>query len=69
MPSYLRPALSLGVMVTAIFVASSVGIIDLIGQGYRYSSYFFLLVFFIPLMIRGLPLILGPSRSAGADSP
>jgi uncharacterized membrane protein YkvI len=58
-----------GLMVTAIFVASSVGIIDLIGQGYRYSSYFFLLVFFIPLMIRGLPLILGPSRSAGADSP
>jgi uncharacterized membrane protein YkvI len=67
MPSYLRPVLSLGIMVTAIFVASSVGIINLIGQGYRYSSYFFLVVFFIPLMIRGLPLILGPSRSAGAD--
>jgi uncharacterized membrane protein YkvI len=69
MPGYLRPVLSLGIMVIALFVASSVGIINLIGQGYRYSSYFFLLVFFIPLMIRGLPLIVGPSRGTGASSP
>jgi uncharacterized membrane protein YkvI len=40
--------------VIAIYVAASVGIIDLIGQGYRYTSYFFLLVFVLPLMTRGL---------------
>lgn len=68
MPRYLRPVLSLGIMVIAIFVASSVGIINLIGQGYRYSSYFFLLVFFFPLMIRGLALIIRPTRNAGAAS-
>ena len=67
MPRTLRSVLSLGIMAIAIFVASSVGIINLIGQGYRYSSYFFLLVFFFPLMIRGLPLVVGPSRSTGAD--
>ena len=48
MPRYLRPLLALGIMAVAIFVASAVGIINLIGQGYRYSSYFFLLVFFFP---------------------
>jgi uncharacterized membrane protein YkvI len=58
MPSYLRPLVSLGIMVIAIFIASSIGIINLIGQGYRYSSYFFLLVFFIPLMTRGVFLVL-----------
>jgi uncharacterized membrane protein YkvI len=57
MPGYLRPVLALGIMAVAIFVASSVGIIKLIGQGYRYSSYFFLLVFFFPLMLRGTWLV------------
>ena len=54
MPRGARPLLALGIMVVAVFVASSVGIINLIGQGYRYSSYFFLVVFFFPLMLRGL---------------
>jgi uncharacterized membrane protein YkvI len=57
MPQYLRPVLALGIMALAIFVASAVGIINLIGQGYRYSSYFFLLVFFFPLMLRGTWLV------------
>jgi uncharacterized membrane protein YkvI len=54
LPRYLRPVFALGVMVVAVFVASAVGIINLIGQGYRYSSYFFLAIFFFPLMTRGL---------------
>jgi uncharacterized membrane protein YkvI len=49
-------------MVIAIFVASSVGIINLIGQGYRYSSYFFLLIFYFPLMLRGLWLLVRQRR-------
>jgi len=58
MPQYLRPLLALGIMAVAIFVASAVGIINLIGQGYRYSSYFFLVVFFFPLMLRGTWLVI-----------
>jgi uncharacterized membrane protein YkvI len=64
MPRYFRPLLALGIMVVAVFVASAVGIIDLIGQGYRYSSYFFLLIFFFPLMLRGLWLVLRRRLSA-----
>jgi len=54
MPRSLRPVLAVGVMVIAVFVASSVGIIDLIGQGYRFSSYFFLAIFLLPMMTRGV---------------
>jgi uncharacterized membrane protein YkvI len=62
MPRYLRPALAVGIMILAVFVASSFGIINLIGRGYRYSSYFFLLIFFLPLMTRGLWLVVrGPA--------
>jgi uncharacterized membrane protein YkvI len=48
---------SIAVMALTVFVAASIGIIDLIGRGYRYTSYFFLLVFFIPLLTRGTWLV------------
>ena len=57
MPGYARPALALTIMFVTVFVAASVGIIDLIGRGYRYTSYFFLLVFFFPLLLRGTWLV------------
>jgi uncharacterized membrane protein YkvI len=69
LPRLWRPVLALGIMIIAVFVASSVGIINLIGQGYRYSSYFFLLIFFFPLMLRGLWLIVGPAPRAAAAVP
>src|SRR6202012_6250652 len=50
MPGYLRPVLAFTIMIVTVFVAVSVGIVDLIGRGYRYTSYFFLLVFFVPLL-------------------
>jgi uncharacterized membrane protein YkvI len=67
MPSYLRPLFALAIMFIAVFVASAVGIINLIGQGYRYSSYFFLVIFFFPLMIRGLWLAALPGRRRTAE--
>ena len=60
MPRLLRPVLALGIMAIVVFVASSIGIIDLIGRGYRFSSYFFLLIFLLPLMTRGLWLVARP---------
>jgi uncharacterized membrane protein YkvI len=60
MPRLLRPILALGIMAIVVFVASSIGIIDLIGRGYRFSSYFFLLIFLLPLMTRGLWLVACP---------
>jgi uncharacterized membrane protein YkvI len=58
MPRLLRPALAFGIMVVVVFVASSIGIIDLIGRGYRFSSYFFLVLFVLPLLTRGLWLVI-----------
>lgn len=57
MPRFVRPVLALAIMIVVVFVASSVGIIDLIGRGYRFSSYFFLVVFLLPLLTRGLWLV------------
>lgn len=58
MPAYGRPAIAITAMVIAVFVATSVGLIDLIGKGYRYSSYYFLLIFVLPLVTRGVWLLM-----------
>jgi uncharacterized membrane protein YkvI len=68
MPVWLRPALALTIMVVTVFVAASVGIIDLIGRGYRYSSYFFLLVFLLPVLTRGAWLVIA-NRGAASTGP
>lgn len=57
MPRWLRPAIAAAAMVVAVYVATTVGLIDLIAHGYRYSSAFFLLVFLLPLLSRGLWLL------------
>jgi uncharacterized membrane protein YkvI len=62
MPIWLRPAIAVGAMVVAVYFASTIGLIDLIGQGYRYSSAFFLLVFLLPLLTRGVWLLRSEAR-------
>lgn len=66
MPSLARPAVAVASMVIAVYVAELVGIVDLIGRGYRYSSYFFLAVFVLPLLTRGLWLVSRPEPRQGA---
>jgi uncharacterized membrane protein YkvI len=68
MPRMVRPVLALGIMSVVVFLASSIGIIELIGRGYRYSSYFFLAVFFLPLMTRGVWLIARGQARVSGDS-
>lgn len=63
MPSWLRPALAAAAMIIAAYFATTIGLIDLIGQGYRYSSAFFLLVFLLPLLTRGTWLVLKEQRA------
>ncbi len=53
-----RPLIAAVAMVIAVYAASSFGLIDLIKNGYRYSSYFFLVVWLLPLLTRGLWLVL-----------
>lgn len=69
MPRWVRPSVALGAMLFAVYAAAAVGIIDLIKHGYRYSSYFFLLVFLLPVLTRGVWLISGGrSRSASGSA-
>ncbi len=58
LPSAARSAIALVAMLFAAFAASAIGLIDLIKHGFRFSSYYFLLVFLLPLFTRGLWLLL-----------
>jgi uncharacterized membrane protein YkvI len=68
MPRGARPAIAIALMAAAVYLATSLGIVQLIARGYRYSSYFFLAVFVAPVAIRGLWLILRPG-AAPAPNP
>lgn len=54
MPKWMRTAAALVAMIVAVFLSSSFGIIDLIKHGYRFASYFFIAIFLLPLITRGL---------------
>jgi uncharacterized membrane protein YkvI len=62
MPRGARPAIAFALMAVAVYLASSLGIVELIAQGYRYSSYYFLIVFVAPVVTKGLQLILVSDR-------
>ena len=64
MPRGARPAIAVALMATAVYLATSLGIVELIGRGYRYSSYFFLAVFVVPVATKGVWLILRPDTEA-----
>jgi uncharacterized membrane protein YkvI len=65
MSQWMRAAAALIAMIVAVFLSSSFGIIDLIKHGYRFGSYFFLAIFLLPLITRGLWLtaVLPPLRN------
>ncbi len=69
MPRTLRPGIAVLAMTIAVYVAAKVGLIDLIGRGYRYSSMYFLLVFLLPLLTRGLWLALRPAPAPAPQRP
>lgn len=57
LPRWGRPAIALTAMFIAIYVASSIGIIDLVKHGYRFSGVLFLACFLLPLLTRGTWMI------------
>lgn len=62
LPRTLRPLVAITLMLAAVFAATTVGLVDLIGKGYRYSALYFLIVLVIPLMTIGLWRVLAPPR-------
>jgi uncharacterized membrane protein YkvI len=69
LPFFARPVVALIAISVAAFGATAIGLIDLIGQGYRYSGYYFLVVFLLPLFTRGVWLVVKGGAPQGEGSP
>jgi uncharacterized membrane protein YkvI len=54
LPNVLRPLVALTLMLVAVIAAAEIGLVDLIGKGYRYSALIHLFVLVIPLLTIGL---------------
>lgn len=53
-PSWLRAALTVGLLVVCMFIADRIGLVALIAEGYRAMAIVFLLVFVLPLLTLGV---------------
>jgi len=69
MPRVARSAVAIVVMAVSIYLAAAVGLVRLIAYGYRYSGYYFLLVFVLPLLTRGLYLVVRRGRPDALAAP
>ena len=54
LPRWLRPGLTVALLAVCMFIADSVGLVELIASGYRLMAYVFLLVFVLPLLTVGV---------------
>ena len=69
MPRWLRAGIALALTVVSTVLASRVGIVDLIAKGYGYSTYAFLALIAVPVLTRGLWLILRRPEAVGHELP
>ena len=66
MPRTLRPALAVGVMVLSVYAASAVGLVGLIGTGYRLLTYVFIVLLIVPVLTVGVWRIRKPEPEVAA---
>ena len=64
MPNWLRTAVAIGILVSALAIADSIGLTSLVARGYGTITWGFLLVFILPLLTWGVWLILRQERRA-----
>ncbi|RLA26333.1 MAG: hypothetical protein DRR11_19975 [Gammaproteobacteria bacterium] len=57
MPRWMRPAIAIAILVTAVLVADAIGLTALVARGYGTITWGFLLVFVLPLLTYGVWLI------------
>lgn len=57
MPRWARAAIALGLLTVSIYLATTVGIVNLVAKGYGYSTWVFLALIGLPLLTRGLWLV------------
>lgn len=63
-PRWIRPLASIGILVAAIVIADSIGLVTLIAKGYRGLSFFFLAIYVVPVMTIGLWRLRAMRRNA-----
>jgi uncharacterized membrane protein YkvI len=69
MPAGWRAGTALGLMGVSMILANKFGIVELIAKGYGYSTYIFLALIALPVLTRGLWLILQPPQGSQDPSP
>ena len=57
MPDWLRPAVAIAILVTAIVIADAIGLTGLVASGYGTITWGFIIILFIPLLTWGVYLI------------
>ena len=62
MPDWMRPAIALVILLTAVMLADAIGLTNLIGKGYGTITWGFLLVFVLPLLTYGVWQIYSDKR-------
>ncbi len=65
MPTYLRPAIAIGLLIVGALLAQF-GLIDLIARGYGTMTFFFLLIYALPIVTVGVWKITGGRDTARA---
>jgi uncharacterized membrane protein YkvI len=57
MPDWMRPAVALSILFTAVVVADAIGLTGLIAKGYGTITWAFIIILFVPLLTWGVYLI------------
>jgi len=57
MPDWMRPAVALGILFTAVVIADAIGLTGLVAKGYGTITWGFIVILFIPLLTWGVYLI------------
>jgi len=63
MPNWMRSAIAITTLITAVVVADAIGLTDLIAKGYGTMTWGFLLVFVLPLLTYGMWLLWSEGKS------
>ena len=53
LPEWTRSAIGVMLLTVSVYLATTIGLIDLIAKGYGYSTYLFLALIALPVLIRG----------------
>jgi len=69
MPKFLRPALAAVALIISIYLASSIGLVGLIGGGYGTLTWIFIAVFVVPVLSWGIYKITRAQGEARASAP